>query len=150
MYPHRLHVRVCEQQAIAWFSDEQRVQCLTADGKLLPLPGSGKRLDLPVLDQRNAIGISPYLAIEEACDALCYMRQQHPGMYAEVDCVTWGSQPQMHLRGAGPSIYLHPENWRHSLSLLEAVREESPALLEIDGSLDLRFTNQVILRRRNG
>ncbi len=150
MYPNRLHVRIREQHAIAWLTEGERVQCVTADGESLPLPGSGNSLDLPVLDQRQMTGMNSHLALNEACSVLSYMREKHPGMYADVDCITWGPHPSMSLGVQGPSIYLHPENWRHSLSLLEAVRAKSPELLQVAGSLDLRFTNQVVLRRRNG
>lgn len=148
LWPGALRVDLVESRPVAWVRGANGLDCLTAEGRLLPAPAGGRPLDLPLLDRGGSLASRrPDAALAEAGRALAWMRSRHPGLYERLERIEWGEEPLLAFDGDAPTARLRRGAWKHGLSLLEAVRAERPGLLAGSGRLDLRFTNQVIRRR---
>jgi cell division septal protein FtsQ len=145
LWPNRAELRVEERHPAALVALSDGIRCLSEDGRVLPLPKT-RTLDLPLITSPGAFPVAQAPAM---ASLILRLRTLSPEVFSRLDQLSWRDDPRLRLRGAPVTIVLERENLEHGLSLLESVIRERPALLQDRGEMDLRFTNQVILRRND-
>jgi hypothetical protein len=146
-WPNGMRVRLKEEKAIAFVMQGARVLCLKEDGSYLPWPLGPKALSLPVLEVSESMRSPREVALKDAARSLEDMRVNFPALFADLDCLTWSKEPRLRFRASNQELLLRRDAWQHGLSKVEVLRRVKPELLQEEGLLDLRFTNQVIRRK---
>jgi cell division septal protein FtsQ len=145
LWPNRAELLIEERRPAALLALAGEVRCLSEDGRILPLP-AGCSLDLPLI---TAPGGLPVAEAPAMARLITRLRRQSPEVFSRLDQVSWREDPRLRLRDLPLGIVIGRDNLEHGLTLLESVIRERPALLRNHGEMDLRFTNQVILRRND-
>jgi cell division septal protein FtsQ len=148
-WPNGLGVRVEEERALAFWLAAPGVWCLSASGSCLPWPTGPDALELPVLESCSLEYANLELALEDAARALSEMQTHFPSLFSSLETIAWSEEPQLQFKNSSKTLVMRRDAWWHCLSKLELLRQQEPDLLEKSGTLDLRFTNQIIHRRQN-
>lgn len=144
-WPNRAELAIEERRPAALVALDGVVRCLSEDGRILPLPVE-RSLDLPLI---TAPGGLPVAEAPTMARLLVRLRTRSPEVFSRLDQISWRTDPRLRLRDLPVAIVIGRDNLEHGLTLLESVIRERPALLRNQGEMDLRFTNQVILRRND-
>ena len=145
LWPNRAEIRVLERRPAALLATSGGLRCLSEDGRVLPMPAA-RSLDLPLVTAPHGVPLAEAPAIASTINRL---RQVSPDVFSRLDQMSWRDDPRLILRDLPLGIVITRDHLEHGLSLLESVIRERPALLQSRGEMDLRFTNQVILRRND-
>ncbi len=146
-WPNAIELRIREHRAVALCNTSRGVMVLAGDGQLLPLPGSGLALDLPLVSGPEQAGPDE---LAEVAAAVELIRRTAPGIFVRLAELRWGEAPELRLRERPARVLLRRDDLEHGLALLAGVIQGRPALLEEEAEVDLRFVNQVIVRRNHG
>ena len=154
--PGTLVVSIDERVPVALVSTPT-VEPVDEEGMRLPLDPAEHRMDLPLVevDRVPATGsrLLPAQARELVAEIGRLMRVD-PAFLQMVSEVRWGEHRSIVARGAEPDVEFllpfgaSPNRLREGLSALAHAVSDTPG--EVPEVIDLRFADQVVVRRTNG
>lgn len=154
--PHTLVVSVDERVPVALVSTPT-VEPVDEEGIRLPIDPAEHRLDLPLVEIGRAPAAGSRLLPQQARELVAEV-----GRLGRIDApflqmvseVSWGERRSIVVRGVGPDVEFllplgaSPDRLREGLSALAHALSNTPG--EVPEVIDLRFADQVVVRRTSG
>ena len=157
-YPSEIWVEIMEREPIAIVNIDPMV-LLDEDGFVLPDLGNLNNLDLPIMSNFNtdkelypsgdkAISVK----VIECILILSKLKNQYEGLYNNLSeiKISTGNEIELILADQPTQIFLGAKNINYRISVLKEFEKElEPKTISGFSYIDIRYDNQVIVKRRH-
>jgi cell division septal protein FtsQ len=149
-WPNAIRICISEFHPVAYFIENKNCNCLTESGTIVSGDFVEGIVDLPVFSCRFPDPVEKKSELKILGKVFNDLRVNYPVLYQEIDWISWQEFPEIHLRSMqGLSVITSQSSWQHCISMLQAIRKYKPELMHSFGTIDLRFTNQIVWRTKD-